>query len=201
MGSGTALWMLDQARSLSPGDAMAGLEGRARALASRYGGRVVAAAIVLVVAATAFYALAFETVYSRPHPAVQASKWINENVPKGSTVITDNHWDEGIPDIYSYKVRQVPIYDHDSPAKIGKVVDLLLEGDYLVFYSNRTYGSLARLPERYPLSSRYYQALFSEDLGYELEAAFTSYPKLMGGRLRGRHLLPGGTPRARNIDR
>ena len=180
MGSGTALWMLDQARSLSPGDAMAGLEGRARALASRYGGRVVAAAIVLVVAATAFYALAFETVYSRPHPAVQASKWINENVPKGSTVITDNHWDEGIPDIYSYKVRQVPIYDHDSPAKIGKVVDLLLEGDYLVFYSNRTYGSLARLPERYPLSSRYYQALFSEDLGYELEAAFTSYPKLMG---------------------
>ena len=133
-----------------------------------------------MVAATAFYALAFEAVYARDHPAVQASDWINANVPRNTTIVTDNHWDEGIPDIYGYQVRQIPIYDLDTPRKMDSIAGDLAQGEYLVFYSNRTYGSVARLPERYPLSSRYYQLLFSERLGYELERAFTSYPEFLG---------------------
>ena len=113
---------------------------------SRYAPHMVMGLIALVVAATAFYALAFETVYSRPHPAIQASRWINENVARNSTIVTDNHWDEGIPEIYRYRVRQIPIYDSDNRDKMGTIADHLAEGDYLVFYSNRTYGSVARLP-------------------------------------------------------
>ena len=181
MGAGMLFSMLDRARSIaaSPPRTFDRLKGAGR-LSARYMPHAVIGVVVFVVAATAFYALSFETVYARTHPAIQASRWINENVPVGSTIVTDNHWDEGIRDIYSYKVRQIPIYDPDAPAKMAMIAGHLAEGDYLVFYSNRTYGSVARLPERYPLSSRYYHLLFSEELGYRLERAFTSYPELFG---------------------
>ena len=60
------------------------------------------------------------------------------------------------------------------------IANILSYGDYLVFYSNRTYGSISRLPDRYPLSTRYYSLLFAGSLGYEPLKAFTSYPKLAG---------------------
>ena len=136
--------------------------------------------MVAVVLGTGLYALAFERVYADPHPAIKASRWINQNVPRGSTIVTDNHWDEGIPDIYRYNVRQVPIYDPDTQRKMSTIAEHLDRGDYLIFYSNRTYGSVSRVPERYPMSSRYYRLLFSEELGYVPEAVFTSYPRLLG---------------------
>ena len=177
MGSAMLLWLLDRARTLSRSSSS---EAWVRGTLVRYAPHVVLGIIATVVAATAFYALAFETIYSRPHPAIQASEWINENISRPATIITDNHWDEGIPGIYSYRVHQIPIYNPDSPSKMDTIAGYLSQGDNLVFYSNRTYGSVARLPERYPLSSRYYQLLFSGRLGYELEETFTSYPELLG---------------------
>ena len=180
MGSGMLFWVLDQARALVPlTPPMAVGMGGVRGLLVRYAPHAVIGVIVFVVAATGFYALAFERIYARPHPAIQASDWINENVPRNATILSDNHWDEWIPDLYSYKVRQIPIYDSDTPGKMGTIAGYLSQADYLVFYSNRTYGSIARVPERFPLSSRYYQLLFSEKLGYSLERAFTSYPQLL----------------------
>ena len=181
MGSAMLFRLLDWARAYQwATHSIGGGLTSARGAVSRYAPHMVMGLIALVVAATAFYALAFETVYSRPHPAIQASRWINENVARNSTIVTDNHWDEGIPDIYRYRVRQIPIYDSDNRDKMGTIADHLAEGDYLVFYSNRTYGSVARLPERYPLSSNYYRLLFSGQLGYTPEMAFTSYPRLLG---------------------
>ena len=179
MGSGMLIWMLDRARSFPTTFLSVGGE-RLQSVVTRHVPRAVIGIIAIVVAATAFYAIAFETVYARPHPAVQASQWINENVPRNATIVTDNHWDEGIPDIHRYRVRQIPIFEPDTGTKMDTMATHLSEGEYLVFYSNRTYGSVSRLPERYPLSSRYYQRLFSGELGYRLEREFTSYPRLFG---------------------
>ncbi|MFH1140633.1 MAG: glycosyltransferase family 39 protein, partial [Chloroflexota bacterium] len=143
-------------------------------------GMAAAVAIGLVLASTAFYALAFQSVYSQPHTAVQASAWINANVPVGAQILTDNHWDEGIPDLGRYRVTQLPMFEGDTPQKIGFVASDLASADYLVFYSNRTYGAIARVPERYPFSSNYYRLLFSGDIGYELVTSFDSYPRLLG---------------------
>ena len=175
MGSWMLLSMLDRARTVSLTGT--GLTGYGL---TRYAPHAAVAVIAIVVVATAFYALAFETVYARSHPAIQASDWINENVPKRSVIITDNHWDEGIPEIYSYDVQQIPIFDRDTQLKMERVARHLADGDYLIFYSNRTYGSVTRVPERYPMSSQYYQLLFSGELGYEFDRAFTSYPELLG---------------------
>ena len=149
----------------------------ARSLSLR---RLAAIGITLLVAATAFYGLAFTTIYSRPHPAVQASQWANATVPTGATILTDNHWDEGFPDLGRYRVIQLPMHEGDRPEKIQSLAERLAGADYLMVYSNRPFGSIARLPDRYPLSSRYYQLLFDGGLGYVLEQAFASYPSLLG---------------------
>ena len=141
---------------------------------------VAAAAIGLVVATTVLYALAFESIYTRPHTAVQASEWINDNVAPSTTVLLDNHWDEGIPDLGAFRVIQLPMFNGDTQPKMESVADSLASAEYLVFYSNRTYGAIARVPERYYLSSNYYRLLFAGELGYELVESFDSYPRLLG---------------------
>ena len=138
----------------------------------------------LVLAATIFYALAFERVYANDHPAVEASRWINENVPRGTAILSDNHWDEFVPNLYSYSVSQFPLYEPDTPAKMDTLASRLAESEYLVFYSNRPYSSAARDPERFPFSSAYYRKLFAGELGYRLERTFTSYPGLAGLEFR-----------------
>ena len=69
-------------------------------------GRVVQAVMAIVVASTAFYALAFASIYFTDHPGIQASTWMNENVAPRANVVTDNHWDEGFPNLGRFNVDQ-----------------------------------------------------------------------------------------------
>ena len=142
--------------------------------------RVVALAIAAVLVATVFYALAFAGIYRRDHPGVQASAWMNENAALGAVILTDNHWDEGFADLGRFDVTQLPMYEGDTVTKMTRVTDQLAEADYIMAYSNRPWGSIARLPERYPYSSAYYHALFAGDLGYELVQGFARYPTFAG---------------------
>ena len=131
---------------------------------------------VLVLAATCFYALAYVSIYGEPHTGVRTSAWLKSNAPEGAVVLKE-HWEEGIPDIGG---PELPLYENDTPQKLEHVSEMLAEADYLVFYSNRLYGTIPRLPERYPTSREYYRALFSGRLGYELANAETAYPTLAG---------------------
>jgi YYY domain-containing protein len=142
--------------------------------------RVAAGVIGFVVVATVWYALAFVGIYGEDHPGVQASDWINENAERGSIILTDNHWDEGFGNLGRFTIGQLPMYEGDTLAKVQRVSIQLGGADYIMAYSNRPWGSIARLPERYPYSSNYYQALFSGELGYELVQAFARYPEFAG---------------------
>jgi len=154
--------------------------------ARRYAYPVSIAVLVLVVASTVLYALAFSGIYSRPHTAVSASEWINANVPSGASVINGgSYWDERIPDLGRYDVWTFAAYHPDSDrSKIPELVGRLSSSDYVVFYSNRAYGSVARLPGEYPQSSAFLRLLFGGDLGYRLERSFSSYPTLAYFELR-----------------
>ena len=137
------------------------------------------AGLVLLVGSTGFYALSYMGVYRQPHTAVRASQWINENVPKGSVILKE-HWEEGIPNLVGYQFRELPMYDDDTPRKVQNLADELARGDYLVFFSNRLYGTIPRLPERYPISGEYYRMMLSGQLGYELVDFEATYPELLG---------------------
>ena len=154
------------------------------------------AVLVVVVAGTVLYALAFAGVYLRPHTAVAAAEWLNGNVPTGSRIINGgSHWDERIPDLGQYDVWTFPAYHPDDDAeKIPDLVDRLATSDYLVFYSNRAFGAVSRLPDRYPQSSAFYRTLFAGQLGYRLERGFTSYPSLAGVSMRDDPYARAGLP-------
>ncbi len=135
---------------------------------------------VFVVASTVFYSLAFQSMYAGEHPATRASRWILTEVPRGTPIVFDNHWDEFLPGIYGYDTWQFPLYEPDTQAKMETLSGRLSRSDYLIFYSHRPYASAARDPERFPYSNNYYRLLFSGELGYRLHREFTNYPSLGG---------------------
>ena len=143
-------------------------------------GRVVLAVMAFVVVSTAFYALAFVSIYKTEHPGVQASAWLNENAPTGANVLTDNHWDEGFPNLGRFNLDLLRMHEGDTLQKLGQVSSQLASADYIISYSNRPWGSIVRVPERYPYSAAYYRALFSGELGFELVRGFTRYPTFAG---------------------
>jgi YYY domain-containing protein len=160
------------------------LRGRL-ARANRWAPGALAAAAGLLVLATLLWATAFTAgVYGRPISRVEASYWINENIPEGSS-LSFQLWDDGLPlrlpGLHrQYRSIQLEPYVPDSPEKVAKLVDGLDQIDYVIESSNRLYDSIPRLPARYPATIAYYQALFDGSLGFELVAEFTNYPGLFG---------------------
>jgi YYY domain-containing protein len=146
------------------------------------------AAVAVVVAATALYALAFETIYLRPHVWITASRWFYREIPDGATVLKP-HWEEGLPfdvdgqEARRYKLRELPLYEPDTDQKMATLADDLAAGDVLVFPSKRLYGSITNVPERYPRTVRFFELLFAGELGYRLDRVFASRPQLFGFEL------------------
>jgi YYY domain-containing protein len=185
MGARLLFWLVDCSRSASLSRIPAG---------RRIIRELPKFAVALVVVSTAFYSMAFQNVYAREHPAVAASKWIQQNLPAGSRIVSDNHWDEFIPDLYHYDLWQFPAYDPDTAEKMSALASKLSEADYLVFYSYRPYVSVSRDPDRFPFTSGYYQQLFQGGLGFRLERSFTSYPEFLGVSFRDSPYARAGVP-------
>jgi YYY domain-containing protein len=144
-------------------------------------GRIAAAA--LLVGLTVAWAAAFTAIYRRPMTRVEASRWILHNVPPGATLVNE-HWDDALPlalpdaPRVTYRSIELHLYDEDTAAKMRTLIDQLASADYVILSSNRLYRSIPRAPWRYPLTRRYYELLFSGELGFRLERSFTSYPRL-----------------------
>lgn len=137
---------------------------------------------VVTLACTALYAAAFMKIYTEPHSAVAAAQWFRENVPENSAA-THEIWDENIPGLaggYRYQVIAMDNYGDDSVAKRDSVIEQLVRADYITLYSNRLYGVIPLLPERYPFTSQYYARLFDGSLGFELVYHRQNNPGLLG---------------------
>ncbi|MBI2910494.1 MAG: glycosyltransferase family 39 protein, partial [Chloroflexi bacterium] len=140
--------------------------------------RVVACvALAAVLGTTLLYALAFQSIYATPHPAVAMAKWIREHLPRGSLILRE-HWEEGLPGLGDYPQRELPLYEPDTPAKARLLASELAQAEAVLFYSNRLYGTIPRLPQRYPLTGHYYRLLFAGELGFDLVHASRSFPRL-----------------------
>lgn len=150
-------------------------------------GRIVT---IILIGYTLFYALAFSSIYMKHHTFVTASKWFHLNVPEHSFVLSQ-HWDEGFPlnlktgKNNSYEIEKLALYDAiDRPIEGEKKAEYLAEqldqGEYIVAQTKRLYGATRNVKERYPITTKYFDLLFSGRLGYKLVKSFTSYPSLLG---------------------
>jgi hypothetical protein len=125
-----------------------------------------------------FYSFAHASIYSKPHPVVQVTDWANTNVDKEETVVVED-W-EHLLYLGPYQVVTLRLYDEDSPEKMEKMAEQLHDADYVIVFTNRAYGTIPRLTERYPLGSKYHELLFSGKLGFEMVYCATSYPSFLG---------------------
>lgn len=160
---------------------------RARSVQFRWAKPAAIAVVCFVTVGTFLWAFAFTRIYARPHTWVTASRWIYENIPKGSA-ITGEAWGDWLPwggvdgrngfADGTYTGIEMHPYAEDSPEKLGWFMDWLNQADYIILSSNRLYASIPRLPMRYPMTTRYYKCLFSGELGFELIKTITSRPNL-----------------------
>ena len=145
--------------------------------------------IGVVVLGTALWAWAFMSVYRHPLTRVVATEWIYRNIPPGSTITTEA-WDDHLPfarivdgEAHSageYRQIEMALQEPDDENKFRMIADALRQADYIIISSNRFYGWLPRLRDRFPITNRYYDLLFAEQLGFVKVAEFTSYPRLGG---------------------
>lgn len=125
----------------------------------------------------------------------------------GAAVVNETDYDYGLPfriggyDGFGGLYRgdlNLQVYWDDNADKLTRFITTLNAADYIFIPTNHQYGQITRLPERYPLTTAYYQALvgcpegkdiiwcyriaepgtFEGKLGFELVAVFTSYPSL-----------------------
>jgi YYY domain-containing protein len=164
---------------------------------------VTGALALAIFAATAFNALALTNIYSQPNTRVQASEWIYDHVPAGS-VLTNEIWDDPLPigvpaartdngvemttaghviNPGQYTQVGLNLYDEDTADKATTLSQQLASADVIVISSQRLLRSIPKLPDRYPMTTRYYDLLFQGKLGFTLAATFENSPNLAVYRL------------------
>lgn len=126
---------------------------------------------------------------------------------RGSAPANESTWDMGLPfrmdgyDPYGGIYRadlNFEMYWDDNADKYQRFINTLDQADYLFFSSNRQWGTTTRVPERYPLTTRFYSDLlgcpagmdvqecynvaevgtFAGRLGFDLVRVETSYPNI-----------------------
>lgn len=127
----------------------------------------------------------------------------------GSGPIQETSWDDGLPlrmdgydpfgGIYQPELN-LEMYWDDNADKLARFTTTLDAGDFIFISSNRQFGTTTRVPERYPLTSKYYRELlgcpadkeimwcynvaepgmWQGQLGFELVKTFTAYPRIFG---------------------
>ena len=172
------------------------------ALARRW--RVMWIAPVMTLITMALSALAFITMYTEPHPWVAMSQWMYRNVPSRSIILAEK-WDDDLPlkvnadnatrSVEGFDLQVIDSFARpDSPTKIEASLRKLAASDYFAISSNRVYGVVARLDDRFPLSSKLYRALLDGRLGFEVANVTNRYPTLFGYRIVNDTFAPANLP-------
>ena len=140
--------------------------------------------IGLALVGSAGWAAAFAHIYTQEHTRVAASRWLVAHVPAGAGVSAEG-WDDRLPlpvpglAIPTYRAVTYNLYDdRPSAAEFAYIADRLRQTDVLVLSSKRLYKSIPRLPWRYPVQIRFYELLFTGQLGFTLAHTEAVYPTL-----------------------
>jgi len=129
----------------------------------------------------------------------------------GSKAAKESDWDDTLPlfmyglnpfDNYSGVYQSdlnFQMYWDDNEEKLSRFISIFDQADYIVLSSNRQWGSVTQIPEKYPLSTLLYReiigcnlidvqrcykkaepGIYSGNLGYELIETFQSEPEIFG---------------------
>ncbi len=149
--------------------------------AIRSSGRVRAGATAIAavsIALATLWGLGFVSgVYGHTNTRIQASEWIADNLPPGS-VLSSEAWDDGLPlrlpglDAEQFVGEQLILVGPDDEVKVATIAEQLGRIDYVVESSNRIWGTVTRMPQRFPSTINFFDGLESGALGFQRVATF-----------------------------
>lgn len=138
------------------------------------------ASFVILIILLIVWPLMFSTIYFHKHTRIEASEWIYRNLPNTS-IILGEEWDDPLPlsvkETYGkqFRVEILPVFSMDTTEKWQKMNDLLSRADYYILSSNRGWGSITTVPEKYPKMSQFYNNLLANSLSYQKIKEFKPY--------------------------
>lgn len=102
------------------------------------------------------------------------------NLPDGVTLADDpppglrGPRDCGGSDLWSAHINgyKLQVYWEEEDYKRDRFLTVLNNSEYIIIGTNRRYDSQSRIPQRWPMTLRYYDALFSGELGFERVETF-----------------------------
>jgi hypothetical protein len=125
-------------------------------------------------------------VYGQENTRIQASRWLAEKFEirnsKFEIPIGVEHWDDALPVPpwnKGFVQEDLLLYEFDSVAKWRMMVKKLAKVDAIVLASNRLSTPLVKIGSydyRYEVTKRYYELLFSGELGFQEAADFYIQP-------------------------
>ena len=139
---------------------------------------------ILLMVSTSVWTLSFWSIYSHQDSRISATGWINKNIPKNSYILTETGNTLEAPLTGEYTKIPFDFYNLDERYELkNELVDHLVKSDYFIIQSRRIFINHQNQPYQFPLTSRFYDLLFSEQLGFEKIQEFNSYPQLSIGHL------------------
>ena len=108
-----------------------------------------------------------------------------KHIAPGTHTINETPWDESLPlgwgptgtgELQSQLIEF--LRDADTDEKREHILKILDESEWLFLSSGRSWQNIPRWPDKWPMTSRFYYALWSGELGWVRVREFTSYPQV-----------------------
>lgn len=100
---------------------------------------------------------------------------------RGTPIANEGAWDDGLPvrldgydgfgGIYEPGLN-FDMYEDDNANKLSRFYDVLDQTEYILISSSRQWGTLPRIPERFPMTSEYYRHLLGCPMGQSIEQCY-----------------------------
>lgn len=133
---------------------------------------------LILFVSTAVWSLSFFSIYLNHDVRIKSNQWITLQLPINSSYLVEGGNMVDLP-LSGNKRISLDFYRfEEDPSVRQKIIEALLQTDYFIIQSRRIFLNHQRLPTLYPLTTRFYNALFNGQLGFEEIKQFHSYPSL-----------------------
>ncbi len=126
-----------------------------------------------------FPGLLFLKIYLSPDIRLQASVWMNNNLPEGVTILSEAGNVVDLP-LFNHKNFQVINFDfyslEENQEQQRRLEELIVRADYILLPSRRVFANHWQLPDKFPRTARFYQRLFSGEMDFVLVKEFRVLP-------------------------
>src|SRR4030042_71079 len=134
---------------------------------------------LVIVIPTLIWSLMFFSIYTHKDIRLTSNDWINNNVPQGSLILTATGNTLEVPLTGNYRKIPFDFYNIEKDPRLkNQLAQYLFSSDYFIIQSRRIFINHLRLSNQFPLTSNFYNLLFSGKLGFEEIEEFNSFPKL-----------------------